>query len=191
MSSTATRRGPSVMARAAYQRVEQGFSHESVFERDLPHNSGQGFCTSSTACTAPEFVGQVEPARRQNRDAHLRQPALPDLAFEIGQTRVLGTFQTDRQNHRSGLVGNHARPFVDLHQGAGRGDPAFGENDRLAAALDEPDHRFNRRGAERVHLELVNERQERFEIPAARRIDIYREGRRLGQEEIQQGAVDQ
>ena len=45
---------------------------------------------------------------------------------------------------RLGALGDHGRPFVHLHQAAGGGDAAFGEDDARRAAFNRADHRAQR-----------------------------------------------
>ena len=71
-----------------------------------------------------------------------------------------------RHDHGAGLVGDQAGAVVDLHQAAGDGDAAFGEDDQRLAALDGVDQRARRHRLGRIERHGAGELQERLHPPA-------------------------
>ncbi len=66
-------------------------------------------------------------------DGDAREPALAHALFQVGEGAVLRAVDAERDDGGLGFVGNQAGAFVDLHQAAGGGDAAFGEDHAVAA----------------------------------------------------------
>src|SRR3546814_3654988 len=87
-----------------------------------------------------------------------------------------------RQDRRVRLVGDHARPLVDLHERAGHRDAALREDDAVLALLHFADERAGRQGRRGVHREGLDQREEGPHPPARRRVSVDGKDRPAGQE---------
>jgi hypothetical protein len=137
------------------------------------------------------FALDGEAARRQHGDRDLREPALTHLALHPRERGILGAIEPHRDDRRVGLVGDHAGAVEHLHQRAGHGDAAFGEDHQRAPLAHRLDHGLGRHRVGRIDRKRMEQAEEGLDPPALRDVGIDREGRLAAQEGAEQQAVEE
>ncbi len=95
-----------------------------------------------------------------------------------------------RQNLGIGHLGNGAGAFVNLHQGAGDGDAAFGENHHALALFHGVNKGAERQGIAGINGGQIKQREGGLHPPALCHVGVDGKGRAVGQEGRQQGAIE-
>ena len=121
------------------------------------------------------FAGEPPPFPRLAPDRHGqggggldRQRDLGEKMFRVAsrQPAKVGAgraIQAYRNHGCPGLGGDKGRAVVHLHQGAGDGDSALGENYHRAARFHEAQNLFHRHRTGGVHRQIVGQGQDQFE----------------------------
>ncbi len=172
------------------QRREQGAIDRRGREDHRAHlvieqPPGRG---AAGACRHLAF--DVEATRRQDRQADLREAPQPHLAAQPRERRELRAVDPYRDDRRIGLVGDHAGPVEHLHQRAGDGDAALGEDDERVALLHRTHHRLGRHRVGRIDRKGAEQPQRRLDPPGARDRGMDREHRLARQECGEQQPVE-
>ena len=106
-----------------------------------------------------------------------------------GQPGVAEAVDADGDEDGVAAVGDHAGAFVDLHQGAGGGDAAFGEDDQAGAGAGGLHHGLGAVGVHGVDGEDADGGEEGLGPPLAGGVDVDGEGAGAGEEGGDEGAV--
>ena len=173
--------------------IQQGFEKRLLGVRGGEHHVGHHIIklvglVFAQARTAQSFRG-IEFHRRQEGDGDFGKPALAELAAHSGKFGELRAINAHGQDLGIGHLGNGAGAFVNLHQGAGHGDAAFGENHHAIALF----HGFNQ-GADRQGIAGINggeikKREGGLHPPALCHMEIDGKSGAVGKKGRQQGAI--
>ena len=185
--------GPAALdgARLEQRLEEAGGLAVLGLEDHLRHDVVELPADDLAAAPALELRRHLEAARRQHGDGDLGEEPPAQLALEAGEMAVLGALDPHRDHGRAGLVGDHARAVVDLHQRAGHGQAAFRKDHAVLALGDLADQRLGRERPGRVHGEGLDQLHEGPHPPALRHVGVDGEERPAGQQRGQQRAVQE
>ena len=132
-----------------------------------------------------------EAALRQDGDGDFGEPALTNLALHPRKRGVLRPVQPDRHNRRIGLVGHHAGAIKHLHQRAGNGDAAFGEDHQHPPLAHSLDHRLGSHRVGWINRECLEQLEERAHPDRFGDVGVDRKGRLAGQKRAEHQPVEQ
>ena len=174
------------------QRRKQGAIEARRLDRGVDHDVLQRQAGRLAARLALEGGIHGEPARGQERHLELGEQRLLGLGrAQIAEGRALRALDAHRHEPRIGLVDDHARAVVGLHQAAGERDAPFREDDHGLARLHGVDDGARGQRLGRLQQVGVDDAQERAHPPGLRDLVVDGEARLLGQDGVQQRPVEQ
>jgi hypothetical protein len=180
-----------MVATGAHHRREQRLVVKGGRVADLQHGGQQRIGGARPPLAATRLGWHREAARRQHRQGDGRQAALPHLAAQAREMRILRTVDRDRQELGLGVLGDECRAFVDFHQRRAGRHAAFGKDHERAAVTQQVGERLDGAGVQGVEFVPVDETQQRAHPRSARGGGTDGEHRLERQEQVEQQAVDE
>jgi hypothetical protein len=159
-------------------------------DRQALHNVVELRAGGDAPLVALDVLGQTKLLGRQRGQRHFREQPPPHDAAEHREIRVFQAFDPDRQDHRVGLVGDHAGAFVDFHQGPSRRRAPLRKDHAGAPAFEGVDHHLRRQGMGLIQRTIVADAPIRLQPPSLRDLRVRCEEHSPRQQSRQHDSVE-